>query len=181
MIVRSATLADLDQVAASETEAFAIDAWSPALIEEGLRDQLPTVRYLVAEDAAPGASGRVVGHAVASFVDDVVELQRIATRATHRRRGVAGQLLQHVLALAEAAGARRMLLEVREDNVAALAFYRRHRFVELDRRPRYYRDGAAAIVLVRPCGAGADLGVDPGHGPGVEPGVGPGVDPGTAE
>jgi ribosomal-protein-alanine N-acetyltransferase len=40
-----------------------------------------------------------------------------------------------------------MLLEVSEHNEAALAFYRQRGFVEIDRRPRYYRDGAAAIVM----------------------------------
>lgn len=153
MIVRAATPADLDQVVACEAEAFGVDAWSPALIEEGLREQLPTVRYLVAEDAE---SGVLLGHAVASFVDDVAELQRIAAKATYRRRGVASRLLERVLALAEPAGARRVLLEVREDNEPALAFYRRHGFVELDRRPRYYRDGAAAMVLARPCGPSSE-------------------------
>ena len=42
-----------------------------------------------------------------------------------------------------------MLLEVREDNAAALGFYAARGFVEVDRRPRYYRDGATAVVLGR--------------------------------
>ena len=39
-----------------------------------------------------------------------------------------------------------------------LAFYATRGFVEVDRRPRYYRDGAPAVVLRRPlvtgCGGG---------------------------
>jgi len=45
-----------------------------------------------------------------------------------------------------------VLLEVREDNAGALAFYAAHRFAEVDRRRRYYRDGATAIVLLRALG-----------------------------
>jgi ribosomal-protein-alanine N-acetyltransferase len=41
----------------------------------------------------------------------------------------------------------RVLLEVREDNEAALGLYAQSGFVEIDRRPRYYRDGAAAVVM----------------------------------
>ena len=48
----------------------------------------------------------------------------------------------------------RVLLEVREDNEAALGFYAARGFVELDRRPRYYRDGATAIVLSLPLVSG---------------------------
>jgi ribosomal-protein-alanine N-acetyltransferase len=45
-----------------------------------------------------------------------------------------------------------VLLEVREDNAAARAFYAAHAFTEIDRRRRYYRDGATAIVLLRDLG-----------------------------
>ena len=50
-------------------------------------------------------------------------------------------------------GADRLLLEVREDNAGALAFYAARGFVEIDRRPRYYRDGATAVVLALGCPA----------------------------
>ena len=93
--------------------------------------------------------GRVVGHAVASLVADVAELQRIAVAGEHRRAGVATALLDEVLVLAAAAGADRLLLEVRADNAAALAFYAARGFVEVDRRPpllprRRHRSGAEA-------------------------------------
>jgi ribosomal-protein-alanine N-acetyltransferase len=114
------------------------------LVEEGVAGRLPTVHYLVVEQ-----DGRVVGHAVASLVADVAELQRIAVSADHRRRGLAGALLDEVVALALRARAERILLEVREDNVAALGFYAARGFVEVDRRRRYYRDGATAVVLQR--------------------------------
>ena len=150
MTVRLATEADLEAVAASEAEGFGADAWSPALVVEGLTGRLPTVTFLVAEDA-----GRVVGHAVVSLVDDVAELQRIAVAPDARRRGLASALLAEVLDLAGPAGAVRLLLEVREHNTAALAFYAAHGFTELARRPRYYRDGTAAVVLERPVRMGS--------------------------
>jgi len=145
--VRRATLEDVDAIAASEADNLGADAWSLALVEEGVAGRLPTVRYLVVEEA-----GRVVGHAAASVVDDVAELQRIAVFAAHRRRGLAAALLDEVVTVAVRARADRVLLEVREDNHAALAFYAAHRFVEIDRRRRYYRDGAAAVVLMRSLG-----------------------------
>jgi [ribosomal protein S18]-alanine N-acetyltransferase len=138
--VRVATGADLDAVVASETDGFGADAWSPQLVGEGLAGRLPTVHYLVAED-----DGAVVGHAVASVVDDLVELQRIAVATGRRRGGVGSALLEAVLALRPEGG--RVLLEVREDNTGALGFYAARGFVELHRRPRYYRDGATAIVM----------------------------------
>jgi ribosomal-protein-alanine N-acetyltransferase len=150
--VRSATAADVDAIAASEADNLGADAWSHALVEEGVAGRLPTVRYLVVEEEL-----RVVGHAVASLAGDIAELQRIAVAEDRRRRGLAGALLDAVVALAVDSGADRLLLEVREDNAAALGFYATHGFVEVDRRRRYYRDGGTAVVLRRPlargCGA----------------------------
>jgi [ribosomal protein S18]-alanine N-acetyltransferase len=144
VIVRPATPDDADAVAVSELENLGADAWSANLVAEGVRGHLPTVHYLVAEEG-----GVVVGHAVASLVGDVGELQRIAVNAERRRHGLAGELLDAVVGLAAEGGAERLLLEVREDNLAALAFSAGHGFQELDRRPRYYRDGATAVVMER--------------------------------
>ena len=80
-------------------------------------------------------------------VVDVAELQRIAVDAQHRRGGVASALLDACVGAARAGGANRLLLEVREDNAGALAFYAARGFTEVDRRPRYYRDGATAVVM----------------------------------
>ncbi|GAB3660033.1 GNAT family N-acetyltransferase [Nocardioides korecus] len=140
--VRDATAADLDDVVRLEAACLGRDAWSAGLVEAGLRAELPTVGYLVAE-----AGGAVVGHAVTSLAGDVAELQRIAVAEEARRHGVASALLAAVLSRAVAAGAERVLLEVREDNAGAIAFYARSGFVELARRRRYYADGATALVL----------------------------------
>ncbi len=149
MTVRPAGPADAAAVVALERDNLGIDAWSKALVVEGLGGRLPTVRYLVAEH-----DGAVVGHAVASIVDDVAELQRIAVDAGHRRTGLATALLDAVIAAAREAGVDRILLEVRDDNAGALAFYADRGFVEVDRRRRYYRDGATAVVLRRGLGRG---------------------------
>jgi ribosomal-protein-alanine N-acetyltransferase len=147
--VRAATEQDSEAIAGSEADNLGADAWSAGLVAEGVAGRLPTVRYLVAE-----SEGQVVGHAVASLVAEIAELQRIAVSTPWRRRGVARALLEEVMVLAVGAGADRVLLEVREDNDAALGFYAAHGFVEVDRRRRYYRDGATAVVLRRSLGRG---------------------------
>lgn len=149
MTVRPADAGDVPAVAALERDNLGADAWSEALVGEGVTGALPTVSYLVAE-----VDGVVVGHAVASIVADIAELQRIAVDPGYRRHGLASELLDAVVVAARAAGADRLLLEVREDNAGALAFYAARDFVEVDRRRRYYRDGTTAIVLRRGLGRG---------------------------
>ena len=146
-MIRAATADDVAAIAALEEENLGADAWSGGLVREGVTGGLPTIRYLVAE-----VEGKVVGHAAASIVADIAELQRIAVTPTRRRTGLATALLDEVLGLARAERADRLLLEVREDNAAALGFYAAAGFVEIDRRRRYYRDGATAVVLRKSLG-----------------------------
>jgi ribosomal-protein-alanine N-acetyltransferase len=150
-VIRPAGVEDADAIAALEQECQGPDAWSAWLVADGVAGTLPTVRYLVAE-----VDGRVVGYAVASYAGDIAELQRIGVASTARRGGVATALLDEVVAEAPGRGANRLLLEVRDDNADALGFYAARGFVEIDRRPRYYRDGTTAVVLrlplVKGCG-----------------------------
>lgn len=155
-LVRAATEVDAEAVSALEARCLGADAWSAALVAEGVRGALPTVTYLVAE-----RDGVVTGHAVISAAGEIAELQRIAVDEQHRRTGVGTALMTAVVEAAGTTEADRLLLEVRTDNEEALAFYADHGFAEIDRRARYYADGATAVVLRRGLGSG---------GPGPEPG-----------
>jgi ribosomal-protein-alanine N-acetyltransferase len=145
--VRAARPDDVPAIADLEADNLGVDAWSEGLVREGVAGNLPTISYLVAD-----VDGAVVGHATASVVADIAELQRIAVDPAHRRTGLASELLAAVVGLAEAGGADRLLLEVREDNAGAIAFYAAREFVEVDRRRRYYRDGTTAVVMRRGIG-----------------------------
>ena len=147
MTVRAARPDDVPAIADLEIDNLGVDAWSEGLVREGVTGNLPTISYLVAE-----VDGAVVGHATASVVADIAELQRIAVDPAHRRTGLASELLTAVVELARAGGADRLLLEVREDNAGAIAFYAARAFVEVDRRRRYYRDGTTAVVMRRGIG-----------------------------
>jgi ribosomal-protein-alanine N-acetyltransferase len=140
--IETAAAGDVGAIVRLETECQGADAWSEALVREGVAGAVPTVQHLVAR-----AEGEVVGYAIASLAGDVVELQRIGVKPSRRRDGWASRLLAAVVALALEHGADRVLVEVRDDNAGALGFYDVRGFVEIARRSRYYRDGATAVVL----------------------------------
>jgi ribosomal-protein-alanine N-acetyltransferase len=145
VIIRPATAADLDGIVASEATGFPEDTWGENLVSEGVAGLLPTIGYLVLEQG-----DRVIGHAVVSVAGEDAELQRIAIDPSRRGEGLGRHLLDACLADAAARGAERVILEVREDNSAALALYASAGYSELARRARYYRDGSTAVVLSRP-------------------------------
>jgi ribosomal-protein-alanine N-acetyltransferase len=147
--VRLATSDDTVWVTGLEQTALGADAWSPGLVADGIEGRVPTALYLVAAADPATDPGGVVGYAAASIVADIAELQRIAVAAPHRRTGVASALLIGVEQEARSRHADRLLLEVREDNHGACAFYAARGFAEIDRRPRYYADGTTAVVLMK--------------------------------
>ncbi|QLQ11414.1 MAG: ribosomal protein S18-alanine N-acetyltransferase [Nocardioidaceae bacterium] len=128
---------DLDWVAKLETETFGPDAWTPAQVAEELLGERR--RGFVAVDRS--------GYAVTLLAGEVADLQRIAVRASLRRTGIGRDLLAHAQQQARGDGAQRMLLEVAASNATALGFYGRAGFAEIDRRPRYYKNGDDAVVM----------------------------------
>lgn len=157
LAVRAATAGDLARLTAMEADAFGPDAWSEGVLAEALTGTTASGRRTVVAGDVD-----VLGYAVSRVAGDVVDLERIVVRRDARRRGVAGALLADLLD--HAGGADRMLLEVSAANSAAVAFYARHGFSQIDVRPRYYRDGSDALVLRRAlvagCGGSAARGAE---------------------
>jgi [ribosomal protein S18]-alanine N-acetyltransferase len=140
--LRPADAGDVDAVAALEQAVFGADAWSAASVHAELTGPARQALVAVADDG--GLRGYVVVRTPADPADPA-DLHRIAVTAQCRRRGLAARLL----AACESAAYDRMLLEVRADNSAAIAFYRRQKFTEIARRRAYYADGADAVVMQR--------------------------------
>jgi ribosomal-protein-alanine N-acetyltransferase len=98
------------------------------------------------------SDGEVAGYAVASLLripgEVVAELEAIVVASSQRRNGLGRDLLRYLSAEAEAAGAIRLMLEVRIGNGAARALYRGLGFQEEGLRRRYYRDPVEDAVLM---------------------------------
>ena len=82
----------------------------------------------------------VVGVVGAWLLPDEAHIVTIATRVSHRRRGIGEMLLIATIELAQERGQPLITLEVRVSNEAALALYEKYGFHEVGRRPRYYSD-----------------------------------------
>lgn len=96
-----------------------------------------------------------IGFALCLPAGEAFDLAAIGVLAEHRRGGIGRALLARMAEKARAAGAARLMLEVADDNAAALGFYRKEGFAEAGRRRAYYRarPGGAprdALILSRP-------------------------------
>ncbi|MGP0021036.1 MAG: GNAT family N-acetyltransferase [Candidatus Sulfotelmatobacter sp.] len=99
----------------------------------------------IAEDGAKN-TGRVAGFIVA-YNGPTGHVITIDVIAAARRLGVGSLLLQAAEDRLRVGGSRSVGLETAVDNLAALAFYKRHGYSVVRTRPRYYSNGVDALVM----------------------------------
>lgn len=102
--------------------------------------------------ATPGVRGWGTPDAFLLFraTGDEGEIWALAVDPAARRRGRARALLGHCIANAQADGVGMLFLEVARENAAARALYGHAGFLEVARRPNYYRgtgEGTDGLVL----------------------------------
>ncbi len=152
MIITHASPADLDGILALEEDGFAPgEQWSPALWSE----ELAAPDHLVLTNT--DADGRLLGVATFTVAEDMADLQRVVVHSQARGRGIGAALVRAGVEWAEALGANRMLLEVRTDNLPAVALYHRLGFDKISRRQDYYGPGRDAYVMLRALGEEDDV------------------------
>jgi ribosomal-protein-alanine acetyltransferase len=77
-----------------------------------------------------------------------VEILDLAVDPPRRRQGHAAFLLRNFLQHASRSAAKKVFLEVRESNAAAIALYRKFGFQISGRRPHYYRNPEENALLM---------------------------------
>lgn len=161
MIIRDATVLDLDAVWEIETAVFGAEAWS----REALRSEIEGDfrRYVVlvdepiastsgsaSDEASDEASenARVVGYAGLLVIGTDGDIQTIAVSPEARGSGHGRRLMDTLLNEATKRGATQVFLEVRADNPVARALYTSLGFEEIGIRPHYYQpDNVDAVVM----------------------------------
>lgn len=130
---------DLDRVAEIERASFT-DAWSRESFAELVALEHVHAWVLETGPVCTGKAGpTVAGYAVLSLVAGEGELLNLAVSPELRGEGGGRALLEEVVRHLRSRGGRRLVLEVRRSNLAALALYRRAGFRVVGVRPGYYR------------------------------------------
>lgn len=124
-----------------------IDAWSEShyLEEITRRDSF----VLKATEA-----GRLIGFLLARTVPGAAggsdaDLYNIAVDARERRKGIASRLLAELASRLKALEIVDLWLEVRESNITAIEFYKKHGFIAEVTRSNFYSDPVENAVIMR--------------------------------
>ena len=140
LIVRNMQLSDAGEIARLEKCAFS-DAWT----EKGILDTFHQQQAFV---VVGEMNEKVVGYCIMYYVLDEGEIARIAVDDTCKRQGVGRAILNQVECVCKEKAITRILLDVRESNETARAFYRDYGFAEDGIRKNFYEMPKEHAVLM---------------------------------
>jgi len=140
LIVRNMIESDVESIATMESAVFS-DAWTAKSIEDTYNQ--PQAFIVTAE-----LDGKVAGYCIVYFVLDEGEIARIAVDNCFRRQGVGRKLLEQVERTCKEKGIIRLMLDVRESNESARAFYKSMGFEVDGVRKNFYEMPKENAVLM---------------------------------
>lgn len=143
--IREADASDLPVIASLEAEIYTLEG--PWQLEDFEHDFARDDRqYLVATCARD-----IVGYAAASLDDelDAAEILMITVHPGHRRRGIAKEFMDEMIAWCTEHDADQLILQVRADNTGPIALYESYGFTAGPTLKDYYQKGVHALEMHR--------------------------------
>ncbi len=139
-IFRNGTEKDIEYIAELEAKTFT-DAWT----EQSVRDTFEQKQAFitVAEN-----DERLIGYCIIYYVMDEAEIARIAVSEDVRKLGIGTGLLDYTCKSCREKQIERLLLDVRESNEGAIAFYKNHGFQTDGIRKNFYEMPKENAVLM---------------------------------
>lgn len=136
MHIRVANLDDVAEIYKIENECFSTP-WSKNSIAESIENE-NTILYIAELD------GETAGYMGVQIFSGEAYVTNVATLKEFRRMGVAKALINEVMKNEMEF----LTLEVRQSNIPAISLYRSLGFVEVGKRPRFYREPTEDAVLM---------------------------------
>jgi ribosomal-protein-alanine N-acetyltransferase len=131
LVIEKMRQEDLDQVMEIEKESFS-DPWNKSFFSQDIDNQ--SALSLVAK-----ADDKIIGYVCLWKILDEIQISNIAVSPERRRRGIGEEMMQRILKMAKEEDYRRISLDVRISNKAAIGLYEKFGFREAGRRKNYYR------------------------------------------
>ena len=142
--IRAADVGDAEQLAylqeCARDAGWGVDGW-----RRELNRRQSTVWVVESQ------SDLLVAALVMWRVLDELQIVEMVVDPDHRRQGIGCELLNTAIAVAQTRTIRTVVLEVRENNDAALALYRKLGFECVERRAGYYDDGHRTALIMKRC------------------------------
>jgi len=143
LCIRQMTPEDLDEVMEIEQYSFPTP-WTRTIYEHDIRRN-PKSRFFVARSED---NDELLGYIGNWVIEEECHVGTIASKREFHGRGIAEALMIHTARISLAEGVTYIILEVRENNFAAINLYKKLGFKQVGLRRGYYRDtGEDALLL----------------------------------
>lgn len=133
---------DIEAVVQMERQLFTADPWTAELFWSELAE-VGTSREVV----CAWLGSDIVGYASLRYVGKDGDVNTIAVAQNSQGQGIGRLLMNWLYETATSHGVDQLFLEVRSDNVPALAMYDKDGFERIDLRKNYYGTDVDAIVM----------------------------------
>jgi ribosomal-protein-alanine N-acetyltransferase len=143
--IRLATTKDATEIASMSRDFIESGlgwSWNRPRVVSSIRDPDSTVAVSTVDEL-------VSGFAIMVFREHTAHLNLLAVKPKYRREGVGKDLVRWLEESAKTAGTFELSLEVRETNLAALAFYQRLGYQQSGKIKGYYQRAESAIRMTR--------------------------------
>lgn len=140
LILRKGTEDDIEYITDLEAKTFP-DAWTVKSVTETLHQAQAFITIAQIDDI-------FAGYCIIYYVMDEAEIARIAINEDMRRKGVGRELLDYTCDCCREKGVERILLDVRENNAGAIAFYNKYGFRTDGIRKKFYEMPKEDAVLM---------------------------------
>lgn len=140
--IRPATEDDLGKLLEIETRVYTAP-WSLQNFQSELTK--PFGRLLVMTDDETDET--IAGYMVLWLLLDEAQVLNLAVDTPFRRRGIGREMIRCMVNMAVKQGARRVVLDVRKSNAAAIQLYQSAKFSITQVRKRFYSDGEDAYTM----------------------------------
>lgn len=131
----------LEAVAAIEAMVQLQEPWSYKTINDLL--QQDSIKLMLMTDTN---NDEVVGYCLYQVLFEQAEIFRIGTHPNYQRQGIASQIFVRLNEELKNQQVEALLLEVRADNIAAIALYEQQGFTIIHSRKGYYQVGLQSAI-----------------------------------
>ena len=142
MIIRKATIKDIDEIMEIEKGSFDwYDIFPKNLFQQYLKE------YNDGCDVVLDQFESILGYAILAEKNRYGYVLSIAVHPKNRNKGVAVFLMNSLESKSKEKSFKKLNLDVRVDNRSAIAVYRKLGFVEIGIKIGFYGDGTNAIIM----------------------------------
>lgn len=140
MLMRRWKYEDILKISELEKECFPLEPWTFKMLASSFETE--NFYGVLAEDG-----GETVGYGGITVAADSADIANIAVTEAYRHSGVGAAVMDELQKIAKEKGVKKIFLEVRVSNSAAMNLYLKCGFKGAYARTRYYPDGEDCLVM----------------------------------